>query len=60
VDVGDRPTAYSLWQRHPWALFDGGDPSQTEPGVDYLVVHFMGYQHGFIADDTPGTCLAWQ
>jgi hypothetical protein len=60
VDVGDRQTADFLWQRHPWALFDAGDPSQTEPGVDYLVAYFMGRQHCFIADDTPGTCLAWQ
>ncbi len=60
VDVGDRVTADFLWQRHPWGLYEGGDPRQTEPGVDFLVAYFMGRQHDFIADDTPGTCLAWQ
>ena len=60
VDVGDRPSADFLWQRHPWGLYDGGDPRQTEPGVDFLVAYFLGRQHGFIADDTPGICLAWQ
>ena len=60
VDVGDRPTGDFLWQRQPWGLYDAGDPRQTEPGVDYLMAYFLGRQHGFIADDTPGICLAWQ
>jgi hypothetical protein len=60
VDVGDRVAADFLWQRQPWGLFDGGDQGQTHPGVDYLVAYFMGRYHGFVTDDTPGTCLVWQ
>ncbi len=58
VDVGDRVTADFMWQRHPWGLYDGGDPGQTQPGIDYLLAYFMGQHHGFLDDDTPGTCLA--
>jgi hypothetical protein len=60
VDVGERVTADFMWQRHPWGLYDGGDPRQTHPGVDFLVAYFLGQHHAFIADDTPGICLAWQ
>jgi hypothetical protein len=60
VDVGDRETGDFLWQRHPWGLVAYGDAKQTEPGVDYLSAYFMGRHHGFIEDDTPTSCLAWQ
>lgn len=61
VDVGERPTSDFLWQRHPWGLYDGGDPARTWPGVDYLVGYWMGRAHGFVAaDDAAGKCLAWQ
>lgn len=60
VDVGDRITADFLWQRHPWGLFDGGNPLATQPGVDFLVAYFLGRHHGFVPDDTPGICLSWQ
>ena len=58
VDVGDRVVGDFLWQRDPWQLFDPGDVWQTEPGVDYLVAYWLGRRHGFLADDTPGRCLA--
>jgi hypothetical protein len=60
VDVGDRVAADFMWQRHPWGLYEGGDLRQTHPGVDYLLAYFMGQQHGFLSDDTPGVCLGWQ
>lgn len=60
IDVGDRVVGDFMWQRHPWGLYAGGDVHQTQPGVDYLAAYFMGRAHGFIADDTEGTCLAWQ
>ncbi len=60
VDVGDRVPSDFLWQRQPWGLYDPGNPAQTQPGVDYLVAYFLGLRHGFLIDDTPGTCLAWQ
>jgi hypothetical protein len=60
IDVGDRVVADFMWQRQPWGLYAGGDVHQTQPGVDYLVAYFMGRAHGFIADDTAGSCLAWQ
>jgi hypothetical protein len=61
VDVGDRPVGDFLWQRHPWGLYDAGDPNQTEPGVDYLVAYWLARRHGLIAaDDTAGRCLRWR
>lgn len=60
VDVADRPAADFLWQRHPWGLYDPGDPAQTYPGVDYLVAYFLGRRHVLLDDDTAGTCLVWQ
>jgi hypothetical protein len=60
VDVADRVVSDFIWQRHPWGLFDSGNPSQTYPGVDYLAAYWIGRFHGFLTDDTPGTCLAWR
>ncbi|MBI5481027.1 MAG: hypothetical protein HY906_19370 [Deltaproteobacteria bacterium] len=59
VDVGERPVGDFLWQRHPWGLFDAGDPAQTQPGVDYLVAYWMARHHAFLTDDTAGRCLRW-
>ncbi len=59
VDVADRVVSDFIWQRHPWGLFDSGNPAQTHPGVDYLAAYWLGRFHGFLADDHPGTCLAW-
>jgi hypothetical protein len=60
VDVGDRITGDFMWQRQPWGLYEPGDLRATQPGVDFLLAYFMGRHHGFIDDDTPGVCLAWQ
>lgn len=60
VDIKDRPVGDFIWQRHPWGLYDPGNPAQTEPGVDYLVAYWMGRHHGFIPDDRPTTCLRWK
>ena len=60
VNVGDRPVGDFLWQRDPWELYDQGDPTQTYPGVDYLVAYWLGRRHGFIDEDAAGRCLRWQ
>jgi hypothetical protein len=59
VDVGERVVSDFIWQRHPWGLFDDGNPAQTYPGIDYLVAYWMGRHHGYIDDDTTGRCTAW-
>ena len=59
VDVGDRIVEDFLWQREPWGLQSGGDPNQTEPGVDYLVAYWMARKHAFTTDDDAGKCLAF-
>ncbi|HEX7665321.1 MAG TPA: hypothetical protein VF407_12440, partial [Polyangiaceae bacterium] len=59
LDVGDRIVEDFLWQRQPWGLTSGGDTSQTEPGVDYLVAYWMARHHAFTTDDDAGKCLAW-
>jgi hypothetical protein len=60
VDVVDRVVNDFIWQRNPWELYQSGDASLVYPGVDYLVAYWMGRHHGYIADDRPGTCLAWR
>jgi hypothetical protein len=60
VEVGERVVSDFLWQRHPWGLFDPGDPHVTYPGVDFLLAYWLGRFQGFLGDDTPGRCLAWR
>lgn len=57
VDVAERRVEDFLWQRHPWALRDGGDPALVYPGVDYLVAYWAGRRFAGAADDRPGVCL---
>jgi hypothetical protein len=59
VDVAERVGTDFMWQRHPWALLDPGDPSLTAPGVDYLVAYWLGRHHGYITEDAVGRCAAW-
>lgn len=59
VDVGERCAADFIWQSKPWELYCEGNPQVTYPGVDFLVAYWMGRHHGFLADDSPGRCLAW-
>ncbi|MBS2017992.1 MAG: hypothetical protein JST00_34265 [Deltaproteobacteria bacterium] len=56
VDVGDRRIDDFLWQRQPWQLYDGGDPTKVYPGVDYLAAYWAARRHGFATDDRAGTC----
>jgi len=60
VDVADRVASDFIWQRDPFGLATGGDPTKVYPGVDYLLAYWLGRRHGFIADDGTGTCLRWQ
>lgn len=56
VDVADRRIDDFLWQRQPWQLYDGGDPTKVYPGVDYLAAYWAARRHGFASDDRAGTC----
>jgi hypothetical protein len=56
VDVKDRVTEGFIWQRDPWTLYDGGDPSRVYPGVDYLSAYYLGLRHGLIDEDAAGRC----
>ena len=38
-------------------LLDGGDLTRSYPGVDFLAAYWIGRHHGFVDDDTAGTCL---
>ncbi len=59
VDVSERVPASFMWERQPWKLQDPGVPNRLYGGVDYLLAYWMGRHFGFIADDAPGTCLAY-
>ncbi len=60
VDVADRVVDDFIWQRHPWGLYDAGDPAQTFPGVDYLVAYWMGRHHAYLPEDKPNVCAVWR
>lgn len=59
VNVDERAPSSFVWERHPWKLYDAGTPNQVYGGVDYLMAYWMGRHYGFIADESPGTCLFW-
>jgi hypothetical protein len=60
IDVSQRVPATFLWQHQPWKLHDPGVPHRLFGGVDYLLAYWMGRYFGFIADDSPETCLAYR
>ncbi len=60
VNVDERVPATFVWERQPWKLFDPGFPNLVYPGVDYVLTYWLGRYSGFIADDTPGSCLRWR
>jgi hypothetical protein len=59
VDIKERRVGDFIWQRDPWGLVDNGNPSATQPGVDYLTAYWMARVHGFIPEDSSGKCLVW-
>jgi hypothetical protein len=59
VDVKDRRLDDFIWQRQPWLLYDGGDQRIVYPGVDYLAAYWAGRYHGFLSEDTAGTCARY-
>lgn len=60
VDVGDRIPGDFMWQRHPWGLYDAGDPRLVQPGVDYLAAYWMGRAHHLLDDEAPAVCAMWR
>lgn len=60
VDVGDRIPGDFMWQRHPWGLYDPGDPRLVQPGVDYLAAYWLGRAHRFVDDEAPAVCGTWR
>ena len=60
VDVAERARATFTWERQPWKLQDPGVSNRLYGGVDYLLAYWMGRYFGFLADDAPGTCLAFR
>ncbi len=60
VDVSDREMSDFIWQRKPWALYSGANPRRVYPGVDYLIVYWMGLYYGFLDDESNGKCFRWR
>ena len=59
IDVSQRVPATFIWERQPWKRYDPGMPNLVYGGVDYLLAYWMGRRYGYIGDDAPGTCLAY-
>jgi len=59
VDVSERVPATFMWERQPWKLQDPGVRNGLYGGIDYLLAYWMGRYFDFIAEDAPGTCLAY-
>jgi hypothetical protein len=56
TDVKDRRVDDFIWQRQPWELYEGGDPTIVFPGVDYLAAYWIARRYDMAKDDRPGTC----
>lgn len=59
TDVNERVVDDFIWQRQPWALYDGGDAKLVYPGVDYLAAYWAARRYGFTTDDRPGVCARY-
>jgi hypothetical protein len=57
VDVKDREMSDFIWQRKPWALSSGANLKRIYPGVDYLIVYWMGQYYNFLEEDSNSRCF---
>ncbi len=57
VDVKDREMSDFIWQRKPWALSSGANLKRIYPGVDYLMVYWMGQYYNFLPEDSDSRCF---
>jgi hypothetical protein len=60
IDVSQRVPASFIWQDKPFDWYDPGFERRLFGGVDYLLAYWLGRYSGFIDDDAPGTCLAFE
>lgn len=50
TDVDDRPGATFIWERQPWNLTAVGTPRLVYPGLDDLLVYWLGRHVGIIPE----------
>ncbi len=60
VDVSDRCPADFIWQMPPFNLKCSGDLKKVYPGIDYLIVYWMGRYYKYLKDDSDGKCCRWK
>jgi len=60
IPVRHRVPTDFIWQHHPFQLVNP-EPHDRHvyPPVDYLLAYWMGRHHGFIEDDSAGSCTRW-
>ena len=56
TDVKDRRVDDFIWQRQPWELYEGGEPTIVFPGVEYLTAYWIARRYDMTKDDRAGTC----
>ena len=59
VDVKDRVMSDFIWQRNPWQLYSPANLKRVYPGVDFLLVYWMGRYYNFI-DNENSVCLKYE
>jgi hypothetical protein len=60
VDVKDRKMSDFIWQRNPWELFSPPELRRIYPGVDYLIVYWMGQYYNFLQDYGKNRCFRYR
>jgi len=60
VDVKDREMSDFIWQRKPWALQSGANPKRIYPGIDFLIVYWMGQYYNFLEEDSNSRCFRYR
>ena len=60
VDVKYRAMDDFIWQRRPFVGLEGARNGVAYAGTDYVTAYWMARYHGFIEEDTAGSCLRWK
>jgi hypothetical protein len=60
VDVQYRAMDDFIWQRQPFTGIQGEYKGVAYAGTDFVTAYWMARYHGFLEEDTSGTCLRWK
>lgn len=60
VDVKYRAMDDFIWQRKPFVGIEGEHKGLAYAGTDFVTAYWMARYHGFLNEDSSGSCLRWK